>query len=567
MEGIVPQESSAAAMIRRFREGKPTSREDRLKARQEGGAAGGTANKMWWQDENLDHEPRSLDVKPASQAPKPHPALRNQREPEDYMAGGHGRAGGTGFYQDRKLGETIGVDDLIEDEIRLLEREVLENDRKTSARLDLGSYDPTRSVDLNMRKSNERAASPHYRFTGATGTAGAGVRVGAMAGGGFDPRLSDSGDLLRKYNIGNYSPAPPARAGGGMMGSGSYNNRFPPITGGAATSRGGGGGISPLRLSRTRLSADSDAAADLLRSSVETLGSTGFKGLLKSNLKLDGKKDDEEEKDKRNAADLQKNLEEMLKAIQANHPPRNPYFPDGCEETISQITNKVQSDIIEFQTLFGDKFLQEDDSAKAQKDRDEEMKEAGRNEYRQQQLLALDLPASHPLEFLGVWDGQQQYPVMGHQNNPPLLSYLPHSATAAVGATGTPTAAVAGAAAAVAAGGDEAGNISQQQQQGQQDEDLRASDNSSLDMNSSPFPNYKSTVQSPNASTEGTAANKDDSNTRSNNNSGGGSGGAPPTSSATASATASTAAAAAASPSARHKNLANRPVYTNTTSY
>ena len=379
------EDNSAAAMIRRFREGKPTSRVEREKQKQEAGVS-----KLWY-EQDAEVPRRSLTVEPVLQPPRPNSALRNIRQSDDFMSD-------KGIYRNSKLGDSIAVDDLIEKEIRQLEREMHDLDRSTNAKLDLGSFhhSPSRSFDMHGSFDNTRN-STNYRF-------------------------------------------------GGLRSS----------------SRGGD--MSPLRMS-----------GDILRSSVETLGTTGFRGLLTANLKLDGKKDEPKEEEKppeTDLAELNKKLQEFLASMAADHPPRNPYFPEGVDETIAQIANKVTNDIMEFQTLFGDKHLREDQQEGTQKERDEQMREEGRNQARERQLLDLDLPSTHPLEYFGVWDGQRQYPGIVDPSTVPYLQQQLHPSAQPVTT-----------------------------QPGHNDLSmLRVSDESSV--GGSPFPQYKSSFLSPEPSSQ-----------------------------------------------------------------
>jgi hypothetical protein len=389
------EDNSAAAMIRRFREGKPTSREDREKKKQVSGV-----DKLWY--ENDGEKPRSLSVEPSLPPARPSPALRGVRQPADYMT-----ESTSSLFRGSKLGDMFGVDDLIEKEIRQLEQQMGEMDRRTNARMDLGSFQPTRSLDLRGSLGGMRDSTEGFRLAGRN---------------------------LR-------------------------------------------GSVSPMRLS-----------GDLLRSSVETLGSTGFRGLLAAHLKLDGKKEDEKPKEEVKSAaemaELNKNLEAFLQSMKEQHPPKNTYFPEGVDESIAQVANKVHSDMLDFQHLFGDKHSREDAEAKAQKQRDEAMREEGRKEAREKQLLELDLPATHPLEYFGVWEGQQQYPGVVASSAVPYLQ--PHAQNAA-GYSHAP--------APTSGGVTDFGVHLETDLSG-----LRTSDDSSL---GSPFPQYKSTVLSPQASSSG----------------------------------------------------------------
>eukprot|EP01032_Pedospumella_encystans_P023756 gene23756-26885_t len=102
-------DNSAAAMIQRFRNAKPTSREDREKQKEASGV-----NKLWYESGDQDEveRPRALVVGPTGQPLRPSSALRNAREPNDYMAGPS-----NSLYQNRKLGASVGLDDMISNEI------------------------------------------------------------------------------------------------------------------------------------------------------------------------------------------------------------------------------------------------------------------------------------------------------------------------------------------------------------------------------------------------------------------------------------------------------------------
>lgn len=460
-------DNSAAALIERFRKGKPTSREEREKQKQ-----GSGASKMWYEanpggdDQEM---PRSLNVGPTRQPTRPNSALRGIRQPADYMS----PVASNSLFQNTRLGESQNVDDMIQNEIRQLERDMYEQDRKTNARMNLGSFEPTRSIDLQRSYDD----SPNFRF-GSIRDSREFDRSRTASPSNLrrsqqnTNRLSDStGDFLRKYDIGNFE-------GAGL--------------GGATTGRSyRGGNISPLRLS---------GAGDILRSSVETLGSTGFMGLMKANLKLDGKKEEEkpkEEKSDAQIAEINKNLEAFLASMNENHPARNPYFPEGVEETIAQVTNTLNNHMMGFKTLFGDKQLLEDEETKALKERDEKLREEGRVQIREKQLLELDLPASHPLEYFGVWDGQQQQPTMQHQGP---LDYFPYPVPAQLPPAGYSAAVAGPPMAAPRMPGNGPDDLAH----------LRLSDNSLGSPLGSPFPHYDSTILSPEPSAPGGRTNTGD---------------------------------------------------------
>ena len=65
------------------------------------------------------------------------------------------------------------------------------------------------------------------------------------------------------------------------------------------------------------------------------------------------------------------------------------YLPEGVDETIPQITNKLNADMIEFKQQFESKYSEEDALEAERVKRDKEMKEAGRKEEREEQLKKL----------------------------------------------------------------------------------------------------------------------------------------------------------------------------------
>lgn len=410
---------------------------------------------MWYETGNNEEveRPRALAVGPTGQPSRPSSALRNVREPADYMA-----SPANSLYQNRKLGASLGVDDMIANEIRQLQAQMEEQERATDKRLNLGSFEPTRSLDRSFD------GGPTYRFNARDSadslprrSASPSLRRSAQQPRRHDGLSDSTGEFLRKYNVGSF--------GADAWSSGAYR-----------------GDISPLRLS-----------GDVLRSSVETLGSTGFKGLLVPHLKLDGKKEEKpavvEEPVKSDAelAEMNRQLEELLKSMNANHPPRNEYFPEGVAESILQITNRVQADMMDFKSLFGDKHQREDDEEAALKERDEKMKEEGRKQAREKQLLDFDPPVTHPLEYFGVWDGRS-YGAVDHKLDHfpyPVHQQQPVAVYTAQTTAAKPTLLPAGA-----------GNLGGTAQQQIDLANLRLSDDSGVGPDS-PFAHYDSTVLSP----------------------------------------------------------------------
>ena len=114
MSRLSERSSSAASMIRRFREGKPTSKQERMEARAGDNSLG--ENEMWWVAKDLGgteevEEPRlppRAAIKPARISHNE--ILEKLRKPTDYMT----LAASNNYKPDRSL----NVDELIEREIR-----------------------------------------------------------------------------------------------------------------------------------------------------------------------------------------------------------------------------------------------------------------------------------------------------------------------------------------------------------------------------------------------------------------------------------------------------------------
>ena len=143
-----------------------------------------------------------------------------------------------------------------------------------------------------------------------------------------------------------------------------------------------------------------DPKISFLNQPIETLGSTGIKGLLVPDLKLDGKSTQQQTTDDKNSMkDLNVNLDELLDSLNEGKKQAS-YLPDGIEETIPQVTIKLHNQMLEFQNMFGNKYKEEDELQKEAKKRDETMKEEGRKEERTKKLLEIDPPSDqHPLEY------------------------------------------------------------------------------------------------------------------------------------------------------------------------
>eukprot|EP01034_Spumella_vulgaris_P022066 gene22066-28161_t len=137
--------------------------------------------------------------------------------------------------------------------------------------------------------------------------------------------------------------------------------------------------------------------ADFGRVSVETLGSTGFMGLLAPELRLDGgrqKSEEDEEKAKQpvtteGLTDIHANLAELMKSMaegQLKSSKEHAYFPEGVAHTIPQVAIKLDADMLEFRSHFPH-HAEEDRQEALLKKRDKEMLEKGRQEQRDKQLL------------------------------------------------------------------------------------------------------------------------------------------------------------------------------------
>jgi len=162
---------SRADLIKRFRENKPTSREERKKDSDkiqlifDNDYSDNTTSKVESSNvnSNNDHDdqvPRSLLVGPSVLPSKPHDNLRNIRQTNNYMVNENNRSIDSyvdSIFKDRKLGETNNLDDLIEKEILQLKREVEDKDRQITAKLNLSSYD--------NKYSNKNKSSNEVRFT------------------------------------------------------------------------------------------------------------------------------------------------------------------------------------------------------------------------------------------------------------------------------------------------------------------------------------------------------------------------------------------------------------------
>ena len=192
--------SSAADMLKRFREAEPTSRAERESAR-----AAGDVQEMWWKG----NRSSAVDSQEYSRGMAPLVARNSHDFEEDVdTMGSRPPARSTNPYA-----QLTSIDDLITREIQNLEREIVNDPVRTIG-----------GIDVNIRQSSE------------------GPVMGLGSGVGMS--LTDSKEFLRH----------------------SYSQ--------------GKSGADPL--------ADLRLSGDYFKSSVDTLGSTGFRALLYPDMKLDG---------------------------------------------------------------------------------------------------------------------------------------------------------------------------------------------------------------------------------------------------------------------------------------
>lgn len=342
---------SAADLVRRFKEGKPTSREEREQQRQSTGN-----DRMWWESEggkmgkeSSDRPPRSVTPPSVRSAPRyGNPEPETMEEPrrqflKSPMVQSSKRdlsASSELFRNSMNMGNSMDVDYLIEKEIRNLEKDIKKKESETMRRLNMGSFTPQRGLNQSFENG---------------------------------------------LNVGTSFPSPA---------------RYRPTL----REQGGLRGTSDPRQEEMF-----SRSADMFRSSADTLGSTGILGLLRADLKLDGRKDlVEEEKNKddgnktSNPSDVQIDLDALMKNLKEFLPEEKPsYLPDGVDETIPQITNRLQCQMMEFMTLYNGAMIREKEKEDEQKKRDEEMKEEGRRLERERRLLEFDIPPfQHPLDYV-----------------------------------------------------------------------------------------------------------------------------------------------------------------------
>jgi hypothetical protein len=155
------------------------------------------------------------------------------------------------------------------------------------------------------------------------------------------------------------------------------------------------------------------------RQSIETLGSTGFLSLSRADMRLDGyanppsKINDAKEPDTSGptAEELNKNLEIILADLKKNAPspePEKTYLPSGVEETIPQILSQLVLDMEQTVGHFAAQYAHEEKQSAAaeneHKDQIEKWKQEGREEERKKAfLVALETPVYEAKDLLSVW--------------------------------------------------------------------------------------------------------------------------------------------------------------------
>jgi hypothetical protein len=98
---------------------------------------------------------------------------------------------------------------------------------------------------------------------------------------------------------------------------------------------------------------------------------------------------------------------------------------------IADISDKLQVDMMNFQSYFNLKYNDEDELIKAQKERDLLMKTEGRNEFLKKQINGLILSSEYPANYFNQnTDPNNQYPRVypyPQNNNYPLYSEREHN--------------------------------------------------------------------------------------------------------------------------------------------
>ncbi len=376
------KELSAADLIKRFREGKPMSAEERR-------SSIGDRAKMWWEDTShtvgagvgSGSMGRSLtDTYEESPVPRGRSQLIS---PENSIRGGRSRSPSLA----RRSGVGASGVRNRERELDFTEDDDLDNFMGQSHR----SLGESREHALRRSKMSvmDEVDDPLYKSR----TFGRSLDVDALIGNELqrlkeDVRKKEQA-TLRRLNSGSYGPI--------------------------ANSRGSG---------------------DFGRQSTETLGSTGFLGLLKPDLRLDSappKKPVEEEKaavpqpDPLSTEELNKKLEIILADLKKNVPPEPPkktYLPEGVEETIPQITDKLTQDMKQLTAVFNyeEQDAAANEKAKAQKEYEDKLRAEGREEEKKKRLIdALDTPVYEPKDLLTVWKSAS-YPTAPRVVNVPSSS-------------------------------------------------------------------------------------------------------------------------------------------------
>lgn len=119
----------------------------------------------------------------------------------------------------------------------------------------------------------------------------------------------------------------------------------------------------------------------------QSLESLGFslKGLLFPELQLDGREESpqEESAPSGQVADIQTNLEELLKSLAVDKELRT---EDGHLATIPQVFNKLNTDMMTFISRYTEKYAEEEAAAAERKAHDDLMREEGRREERERLL-------------------------------------------------------------------------------------------------------------------------------------------------------------------------------------
>jgi len=351
-------------MIKRFREGRPTSRTEREKERQDG-----KVNEMWWLPPSNNNNNREG------------PKIENNYEPQ---------------YQHRYPGRdnNYNRDIDIPDDDRPQTRG--DRDRRPMGGAMKSRNDHLRSLDLGSSWG-----SLGEEFMSSTGRdivdrdVGRGIRVGTKGD-------TDKSKWFEKRP--------------GQMQEPNYidnSNEFQPMW----RMRGRDGPGDSLRLDKYKPAGDEfgrQSMEDMLRSS----GSTGLKGLLMKELKLDTKNKDGYNKDKKDenkdtyeeyddynnynyknkntaevSATVTSELNDLLKSLQdadqlkmkeysekRNNKDGSNNYNDGDQRTsIADVANRLEAEMKGFKILFEDKkggtFTEN-----SQKERDAQMREAGKLE-------------------------------------------------------------------------------------------------------------------------------------------------------------------------------------------